>query len=164
MDSSPNSLEFNAPSVEELQPLFPAYEIGGFIAQGGMGAIYSARQISLDRPVAIKILPRKFGADPKFRASFEAEAKSMARLNHPNLIGVYDFGDIDGMLFIIMELVKGKSLHHSAHGKADRANRGGPPGGRHLPWPRPRPPGRHSAPRHQARQHPPRPGRPTENW
>ncbi len=116
MDSA-YDLEFIAPSVEELQPLFPAYEITSFIAQGGMGAVYAARQISLDRAVAIKILPRQFGADPQFRASFEAEAKSMARLNHPNLIGVYDFGDADGMLFIIMELVEGKSLHHSAHGK-----------------------------------------------
>ncbi len=117
MDSSTHGLEFHAPSIEELQPLFPAYEISGFIAQGGMGAVYAARQVSLDRRVAIKILPRQFGADPQFRSSFEAEAKSMARLNHPNLIGVYDFGDVDGMLYIIMELVEGKSLHHSAHGK-----------------------------------------------
>lgn len=111
-------LEFQAPSIEELQPHFPAYEINTFIAAGGMGAVYAARQLSLDRPVAIKILPRQFGADPQFRASFESEAKSMARLNHPNLIGVYDFGDADGMLYIIMELVEGKSLHHSAHGRA----------------------------------------------
>lgn len=117
MDSTPD-LEFNAPSIEELQPHFPAYEISAFIAQGGMGAVYAARQVSLDRPVAIKILPRQFGADPQFRASFESEAKSMARLNHPNLIAVYDFGDADGMLYIIMELVEGKSLHHSAYGKA----------------------------------------------
>ena len=110
-------LEFHAPSIEELQPHFPAYEITAFIAQGGMGAVYAARQVSLDRPVAIKILPRQFGADPQFRTSFESEAKSMARLNHPNLIGVYDFGDADGMLYIIMELVEGKSLFHSAHGK-----------------------------------------------
>ncbi len=111
-------LEFSAPSIEELQPHFPAYEITAFIAQGGMGAVYAARQVSLDRPVAIKILPRQFGADPQFRSSFESEAKSMARLNHPNLIAVYDFGDADGMLYIIMELVEGKSLHHSAHGRA----------------------------------------------
>ena len=111
-------LEFQAPSLEELQPHFPAYEITAFIAQGGMGAVYAARQVSLDRPVAIKILPRQFGADPQFRSSFEAEAKSMARLNHPNLIAVYDFGDADGMLYIIMELVEGKSLHHSAYGRA----------------------------------------------
>ena len=74
---------FIAPSVEELSPLFPAYGIEGFIAQGGMGAVYKANQKSLDRPVAIKILPREFGDDAQFRASFEAEAKAMARLNHP---------------------------------------------------------------------------------
>ena len=118
MDTSTPDLSFQAPDIAELQPLFSAYEIHGFVAQGGMGAVYSARQISLDRPVAIKILPRQFGTDAQFRDSFESEAKAMARLNHPNLIGVYDFGDADGMLFIIMELVEGKSLYHSAHGKA----------------------------------------------
>lgn len=109
---------FVAPSPEELAPFFPAYEIEAFIAQGGMGAVYKARQISLDRAVAIKILPREFGEDEQFRASFEAEAKAMARLNHPNLIGVFDFGDVDGMLFIIMEHVKGKALYYSIHKKA----------------------------------------------
>ncbi|NNJ42796.1 MAG: protein kinase [Akkermansiaceae bacterium] len=88
-----------------------------FIAQGGMGAVYRARQISLDRSVAIKILPREFGDDPQFRASFQAEAKAMARLNHPNLISIYDFGEIHGMLFLIMECVEGKSLFHSSYGK-----------------------------------------------
>ncbi|MDB4354191.1 serine/threonine protein kinase, partial [Akkermansiaceae bacterium] len=117
-EETPIPTSFVAPSVEELTPLFPAYEIEGFIAQGGMGAVYRAQQKSLDRPVAIKILPREFGDDAQFRASFEAEAKAMARLNHPNLIGVYDFGDIDGMLFIIMEYVQGKALYYSIHKKA----------------------------------------------
>jgi len=118
MDSSNSPSSFRAPEVEELRQYFPAYELGGFIAQGGMGALYTAQQRSLDRPVAIKVLPRQLGADPQFRASFEAEAKAMAKLNHPNLIGVFDFGDADGMLYIVMELVEGKSLYHSAHGKA----------------------------------------------
>ncbi|BDS06631.1 hypothetical protein NT6N_16710 [Oceaniferula spumae] len=118
MENTEPTIQFQAPTLEELVPLFPAYDIEAFIAQGGMGAVYQARQISLDRPVAIKILPREFGADPEFRASFEAEAKAMARLNHPNLIGVYDFGDIDGMLYLVMELVHGKSLYHSCYGKA----------------------------------------------
>jgi serine/threonine protein kinase len=118
MDQAQQDQTFVPPTPEELVPLFPAYEIESFIASGGMGAVYQARQRSLDRPVAIKILPREFGADEQFRASFEAEAKAMARLNHPNLIGVYDFGDIDGMLYIIMELVHGKSLYHSAYGVA----------------------------------------------
>jgi serine/threonine protein kinase len=116
-DSTPTPTAFIAPSLEELAPLFPAYDIEAFIAQGGMGAVYKARQRSLDRSVAIKILPREFGDDAQFRASFEAEAKAMARLNHPNLISVYDFGDIDGMLFIVMEFVQGKALFYSAHKK-----------------------------------------------
>ncbi len=118
MESTVQDPGFEAPSVEELRPLFPACEIDGFLAQGGMGAVYCGRQKSLDRPVAIKILPREFGADDQFRAKFRGEAKAMARLNHPNLIGVHDFGEVDGYLFIIMELVEGDSLHHSAGGRA----------------------------------------------
>lgn len=117
-EDQPNPTEFVAPTLEELTPLFPAYELEAFIAQGGMGAVYKARQKSLDRSVAIKILPREFGDDPQFRSSFEAEAKAMARLNHPNLISVYDFGDIDGMLYIVMEFVHGKALYYSAHNRA----------------------------------------------
>jgi serine/threonine protein kinase len=83
-----------------------------------MGAVYSAVQKSLERTVAIKILPREFSRDAAFRTGFEAEAKAMARLNHPNLIGVYDFGEVNGMLYIIMEYVPGQSLFHSAHGIA----------------------------------------------
>lgn len=101
-----------------MAPLFPAYHIECLIATGGMGAVYRAVQKSLDRTVAIKILPREFSQDPAFCAIFEAEAKSMARLNHPNLIGVYDFGEVNGMLFIIMEFVPGQSLFHSTHGCA----------------------------------------------
>jgi serine/threonine protein kinase len=88
-----------------------------FIAQGGMGAVYLAKQISLDREVAVKILPRELSADPEFRASFQTEARAMARLNHPNLISIYDSGDVDGMLYIAMEYVPGKSLYHSAWNK-----------------------------------------------
>ncbi len=112
------AISFKAPSLEELNVLLEGYKFESFIAQGGMGAVYMANQTSLDRQVAIKILPRELGDDVKFRESFQAEARHMAKLNHPNLIGIYDFGDIDGMLYIIMEYVKGKSLHDSAHGKA----------------------------------------------
>jgi serine/threonine protein kinase len=113
-----NAESFDPPSLEMLEPLLPGYQLIAFIAQGGMGAVYKARQRSLDRDVAIKILPRELGADPEFRRSFETEAKAMARLNHPNLIGVYDFGDADGMPYIVMEYVPGKSLFHSAHNLA----------------------------------------------
>lgn len=109
---------FEVPEIESLAGLLPAFRFEHLIAQGGMGVVYKARQLSLDRDVAIKILPREFGRDPFFRSSFEAEAKAMARLSHKNLIKVFDFGDVDGLLYIVMEYVPGKSLHHSAHGKA----------------------------------------------
>lgn len=109
---------FKAPDLEHLARLLPAFDFEAFIAQGGMGAVYKAKQRSLDRVVAIKILPRELGADPEFHQSFETEAKAMARLNHPNLISVFDFGDVDGMPYIVMEYVDGKSLYHSAWGKA----------------------------------------------
>ena len=109
---------FEAPEVEEVARLFPNYEILGLIACGGMGAVYHAIQSSLERPVAIKILPREFSTDAEFRTGFESEAKAMAKLNHPNLIGVYDFGEVEGLLFIVMEFVAGQSLYHAAHGCA----------------------------------------------
>ena len=114
--------QFEAPSPEELHELLPAYDVLAFIAKGGMGAVYKARQKSLERDVAIKILPREFGEDEDFRRRFEDEAKAMAMLNHPNLISVYDFGEVDHMPYIVMEFVDGKSLHHSAHGKAIEQN------------------------------------------
>ena len=118
MSESQEPTPFVAPGLDELADLFPGYEFEGLIACGGMGAVYAAIQRSLDRHVAIKILPREFGNDEAFRAGFETEAKAMARLNHPNLIGVYDFGDVKGMLYIIMEYVPGQSLFHSSHGTA----------------------------------------------
>ncbi len=109
---------FIAPEPADLAQLFPGYEIHSLIATGGMGAVYMAVQKSLDRTVALKILPMEFSKDAAFCAGFEAEAKAMARLNHPNLIGVYDFGEINGMLYIIMEYVPGNSVYHSAYGVA----------------------------------------------
>jgi serine/threonine protein kinase len=108
---------FQAPELEEVAALFPSYDVYSLIACGGMGAVYHANQRSLDRGVAIKILPREFSQDAEFRVSFEAEAKAMAKLNHPNLIGVYDFGDVAGLLFIIMEYVPGSSLYAASNGR-----------------------------------------------
>lgn len=117
MSQDPAPTDFTPPEIGEIADLLPTYEILSFIAKGGMGAVYRARQKSLDRDVAIKVLPRHFGEDAQFRASFEAEAKSMAKFNHPNLIGIYDFGQVDGLLYIIMEMVHGKSLYDFSYGK-----------------------------------------------
>ena len=103
--------------IEALGRLLPAYDFECLIAKGGMGAVYKAKQRSLGRDVAIKILPPEVGRDPLFRRSFETEARAMARLNHPNLIGVYDSGSVADMLYIVMEYVPGKSLYHSSYGK-----------------------------------------------
>ena len=116
MNESSSPLGFVAPEPSELAALLPGYEIYNLIAAGGMGAVYAALQKSLDRPVAIKILPTELSADHAFRSQFEDEAKAMARLNHANLIGVYDFGEVAGMLFIVMEYVEGESLYQSARG------------------------------------------------
>lgn len=116
MSDHSQPVAFEAPEIEEVARLFPNYGIIRLIACGGMGAVYEATQSSLDRQVAIKILPREFSSDQAFREGFESEAKAMAKLNHPNLIGVYDFGEAGGMLFIVMEYVDGNSLFVSSNG------------------------------------------------
>ena len=103
-----------APSPEHLAELLPQYGIDSFIAQGGMGAVYRGRQLSLDREVAIKVLLYEYGEDTEFIESFTTEAKAMARLNHTNLLGVFDYGNIDGMPYIVMEYVEGGSLHEAS--------------------------------------------------
>ncbi|MDD5138642.1 MAG: serine/threonine-protein kinase [Verrucomicrobiales bacterium] len=83
---------FNPPSVAELAPLFPQLELFELIGKGGMGAVYKARQKQLDRIVALKILPPGIGADPAFAERFAREAKALAKLNHPGIVTLYEFG------------------------------------------------------------------------
>jgi|GEM_PF-2102733 len=80
------------------------------IAEGGMGQIYLARQISLDRDVALKILPERLAKDESFKARFEREAREAARLNHPAIISVYAYGIKDGIPYFAMEFVEGEDL------------------------------------------------------
>jgi serine/threonine protein kinase len=83
---------FTPPSIDELAHKFPQLEIIEFIGHGGMGAVYKARQKELDRIVALKILPPGTGADAAFAERFAREAKALARLNHPGIITLYEFG------------------------------------------------------------------------
>jgi serine/threonine protein kinase len=87
---------FVPPPVETMARLFPQLEIVELIGQGGMGAVYKARQPVLDRLVALKILPPRPGSDPGFAERFTREARALARLSHPNIVAVYDFGQISG--------------------------------------------------------------------
>ncbi len=85
---------FVPPKPEELAALFPQLEILGLIGQGGMGAVYRARQKQLDRMVALKILPPDVGRSPSFAERFAREAKALAKLNHPGIVTLYEFGQV----------------------------------------------------------------------
>jgi len=85
------------------------YEITGLIASGGMGAVYRARDQVLDRTVAVKVL-KSGGGDPEFVAKFKAEATNAARLSHPNIVQVFDFGYENGQPYMAMEFVDGQNL------------------------------------------------------
>lgn len=90
--------------------MFGGYQLVDKIGQGGMGEVYKARQVSLDRVVAIKILSKALYDNDEFIKRFEREAKAIARITHPNIVGVYDFGQIDGLRFMVNEYVDGCSL------------------------------------------------------
>lgn len=110
--SSSHAIPFDVPTVEEMTALLPQYEFDKLAAFGGMGAVYRARQASLDRPVAVKILPPAFGAEPEFAERFTSEARAMAKLNHTNIVAVYDFGITrEGHLYLVMEWVEGPTIH-----------------------------------------------------
>jgi serine/threonine-protein kinase len=81
-----------------------------------MGAVYKARQLELDRLVALKILPSHGASDPAFAERFAREARALARLNHPNIVAVYDFGrTADGLYYFLMEYVDGVNLRQAMH-------------------------------------------------
>ncbi|HWW02444.1 MAG TPA: protein kinase [Candidatus Acidoferrum sp.] len=108
--TQPETAPFQPPSVEEMARLFPQLEIQGFIGKGGMGAVYKARQPGLDRLVALKILPPQVASGPGFAERFNREARALAKLNHPNIVAVHEFGQVNGLPFFIMEFVDGVNL------------------------------------------------------
>ena len=114
------------PAIAELAPLFPQLEILELLGRGGMGAVYRARQKQLDRIVALKILPPGVGSDAAFAARFATEARALAKLNHPNIVTLYELGSVAGVgdpgrpaspmpatdmtYFFLMEFVDGMNL------------------------------------------------------
>jgi tRNA A-37 threonylcarbamoyl transferase component Bud32 len=101
------------PTIEELAKLFPHLEILELLGQGGMGAVYKARQIKLDRFVALKILPPAVADDRDFAERFAREARALAKLSHPNIVGVHDFGQNAGLFYLMMEFVDGVNLRQA---------------------------------------------------
>jgi serine/threonine protein kinase len=104
---------FAAPQPTELARHFPQLEILEFIGKGGMGAVYKARQKQLDRIIALKILPPEVGRDPTFAERFSREARALAKLNHPNIVSIYDSGEKDGLFYFAMEYVDGVNLREA---------------------------------------------------
>lgn len=99
------------PSVEELNGQFPQLEVTRLVGRGGMGAIYHARQTALDRDVALKLIAKEVSSDPAFVERFEREAKTLAKLSHPNIVTIFDFGHTaDGTAYLILEYVDGINL------------------------------------------------------
>jgi serine/threonine protein kinase len=97
-------------SHEELTRHFPHLEILSCLGRGGMGVVYKARQRSLNRVVALKLLAPERALDPEFALRFEKEAHALAALNHPHIVSIYDFGQTGGFYFLLMEFVDGPNL------------------------------------------------------
>lgn len=104
---------FVAPRAADLNHLFEHLEVEELIGQGGMGAVYKARQVSLDRAVAVKILPPYAGNDPAFLERFQREARALAKLTHPNIVMVFEFGQVSEMFYFVMEYVDGVNLREA---------------------------------------------------
>lgn len=101
---------FVPPSLESLSERFPSLEILELLGAGGMGAVYKARQEGLDRIVALKILPEELSDDMTFALRFTREARTLAKLNHPHIVSVYEFGHADDTYYFLMEFVDGTTL------------------------------------------------------
>ena len=86
------------------------YQVEGEIGRGGMATVFKAYDPRFERYVAIKVLPREFMHDPEFRARFNREAKTIATLEHPAIVPVYDYGEDDGLLYLVMRFMPGGSL------------------------------------------------------
>ncbi|MGH7993633.1 MAG: serine/threonine-protein kinase, partial [Limisphaerales bacterium] len=98
------------PAPAEIATLFPQLEILECLGRGGMGVVYKARQPRLNRFVALKILAREKEQDAQFTERFTREAQALARLNHPNIVTVHDFGEAGGHCYLVMEFVDGLNL------------------------------------------------------
>ncbi len=114
----PGELEEEQRLQDELERLLPGIEIKESLGRGGMGVVFKARQKKLDRLVALKVLPPQLCEDPTFLERFEREARALARLKHPNIVMVYDFGQAGSLCYLLMEYVEGVNLRQLADRKS----------------------------------------------
>src|SRR6185369_13098136 len=97
-------------NLADVAKRLPQFEVIELLGQGGMGVVYKARQPALDRFVALKILPPADALSPDFLERFLREARALAKLSHPNIVGVHDFGEQGGLYSFVMEYVDGANL------------------------------------------------------
>jgi len=109
-DTEPGSEAFSQPEDPILGQTIGGCRVASKVGEGGMGTVYKGIQISLDREVAIKILPGQYSRNRSFIRRFEREAKSLAKINHQNIMQIYDFGMHGDLYFMLMEFINGKSL------------------------------------------------------
>jgi serine/threonine protein kinase len=109
--ANPSAAQRNPPPPpEEIAKYFPNFDILECLGRGGMGVVYKARQKSLHRLVALKILAPERVKDATFAQRFAVEAKTLAKLNHPGIVTIYDFGQADTLFYLVMEFVDGVNL------------------------------------------------------
>jgi hypothetical protein len=107
---SPSDARSRVMPAEQVASHLPELDDFELIGPGGMGTVYKARQRELGRPVAVKILHPHLATEPSFADRFTREARTLARLDHPNIVRVYDCGHRDGLYYLVMELVEGVTL------------------------------------------------------
>ncbi len=115
--STPPRGSVDIADITEVAKRLPQFEIIELLGRGGMGVVYKVRQAQLDRIVALKILPPEESHSPDFVERFRREARSLAKLSHPNIVHVYDFGEGGGLYFIVMEFVEGANLRQLLQAK-----------------------------------------------
>ncbi len=104
--------------MDALTLIGERYRLGSQLASGGMGTVWDAHDTLLDRPVAVKVLHPGLAGGEEFRRRFRAEARAAARLSHPGVVTMYDYGEDGDVLFLAMELVPGESLHETLRRRA----------------------------------------------
>ncbi len=115
--ASGSSPRWEPPTPEELGQILPQYRIECLLGRGGMGAVYKGIQPELERPVAIKILPAEVAADEVFVTRFKREARTLAKLQHPRIVTIYDYGQTgEGHLYFVMEYIDGTTLREILRG------------------------------------------------
>ncbi len=113
-----SDLEFHAPSVKKMAGLLPSFEFEAQVSATDYDAVYMATQTSLDRHVAVKVYSVEITKNPAFKIAFDRAAQNMAKLSHLNLIAMFNSGEVEGMAYMVMEFVKGRSLiSHLKKGK-----------------------------------------------